>query len=165
MKYIISIVGRSGSGKTTLIEKLIVHLGRNGMKIAVIKHMKHDFDMDYEGKDTYKYRKAGACISAITNDRKFAMISDNNTNAEPERLIQTHFKDADIAIIEGYKEGDLPKIEVIGESTEPPLYQSGIKNIIAFISDNYMETDLPLFKRDDIEGICGYIENKYGKTY
>lgn len=156
-QQIISVTGRSGSGKTTLIEKMIVHYKSLGKKVSVIKSMRHDFDTDPEGKDTYRYRESGASASIITNGKKFALISEIDNEANPLELAKKFFSDSDIIIIEGFKEGDQKKIEVIGDSKETPLFYDD-KNIRILVSDKVLDTELPVFKRDDIEVIIEAIE-------
>lgn len=154
---IISVTGRSGSGKTTLIEKMIVHYKSLGKKVSVIKSMRHDFDTDPRGKDTYRYRESGASASIITNGKKFALISEIENDANPMELAQKFFTDSDIIIIEGFKEGNQKKIEVIGDSMETPLFYEDM-NIRILVSDKVFDTDLPVFRRDDFDGIIEVIE-------
>ncbi len=157
---IISVTGRSGSGKTTLIEKLIAHYKNTGKKISVIKSMRHEFETDPEGKDTYRYRESGASASIITNGKKFAFISEIEDNANPLDLAEKFFSDSDIIIIEGFKEGNIKKIEVIGDSTEDPLFQDD-NNIKIVVTDKTFNCSLPVFKRDDVDGVVEAIENVF----
>lgn len=156
-QQIISVTGRSGSGKTTLIEKLILHYKNLGKKVSVIKSMRHDFDTDPEGKDTFRYRESGASASIITNGKKFAFISENDKNDNPLDLAKRFFNDSDIIIIEGFKEGDMQKIEVIGNSVETPLFRDD-KNIKILVTDKDFNTELPVYRRDDIDGVLRGIE-------
>lgn len=158
----IAFVGRSGSGKTTLIEKLTDYFSSRGLHVGVIKHMRHEFDIDNPGKDTYRIRKAGAKVVSITNDSCIAIIADNPGELTPDKAAEALFGFCDIIIIEGDKESEYQKIEVIGEPKEPPLHQSGIKNIIALACDMKIDTELPLFSRNDIEGIAGFIQKTIG---
>ncbi len=156
-QQIISITGRSGSGKTTLIEKLIVHYKSQDKKVSVIKSMRHEFETDPAGKDTFRYRESGASASIITNGRKFSLISENDKDENPLELAKRFFSDSDIIIIEGFKEGNLRKIEVIGDSKETALFHED-NNIKILVTDNKINSDLPVFRRDDIEGIAGAIK-------
>ncbi|MDY6934270.1 MAG: molybdopterin-guanine dinucleotide biosynthesis protein B [Spirochaetota bacterium] len=158
MPSIIAIVGRSNSGKTTLIEKLIHYFNMKGKKLSIIKHMKHEFDIDYEGKDTFRYKEAGAFSSLITNDMMFAIVSKIDDNSTPLDLAHNYLNDSDLVIIEGFREGNIFKIEVIGNSEEKPLYISGVENIAAIVTDQTIETELPIFQRNDIENIGKFIE-------
>ena len=154
---IITVTGRSGSGKTTLIERLVKEYIAEGRSVSVLKSMRHDFDIDREGKDTYRYREAGVRSCIITNGRKFAMMSDNTGDATALELALKYFPDDDIIFIEGYKEGETRKIEVIGDTNEAPLFMSD-SNIVMVVTDRDTGTALPLFKRDDISGIKECIE-------
>jgi len=156
-QLIISVTGRSGSGKTTLIEKLIVHYKSSGKKVSVIKSMRHEFDTDPSGKDTFRYRESGASASIITNGRKFALISEITDGADPLDLAERFFSDSDIVIIEGFKEGNIQKIEVIGDSEESPMFGDD-PDIKILVTDIFLDTVLPVYRRDDIEGVAAEIE-------
>lgn len=158
---VISIVGRSGSGKTTLIEKLITHLTRKGRRVAVIKHMKHDFQVDRPGKDTHRYRQAGALAAAITNDRELAVMSRIDGAKGPADIAREYFGDCDLVIVEGYKEGAGPKIEVVGDSPEGPLFLSGGADVAAVVTDRDVGAGLPRFGRDEVERIAAFIEASF----
>jgi molybdopterin-guanine dinucleotide biosynthesis adapter protein len=158
MPHIVSIVGRSGSGKTTLIEKLVRHWGESGLKIAIIKHMKHDFCVDTAGKDTFRYREAGAAASIITNDRDYAVMASNFEKLSTLDIAKRYCPGFDLVIIEGYKEGDIVKIEVIGDSTEGPLDTAGVTNIVALVTDTAIADQRPVFRRDDTGEIARFIE-------
>ena len=155
---IISITGRSGSGKTTLIEKLIVYYNSIGENVSVLKSMRHDFDSDTSGKDTYRYRESGAHASLITNGKKFALISKiDNSDENPIDLATRYFKESDIIIIEGFKQGNLKKIEVIGDAVEDPLFPED-PSIKILVTDKSFDTSNPIYKRDDIQGIIKAID-------
>lgn len=149
---IVTITGRSGSGKTTLIERLAKEYISEGKKVSVIKSMRHDFEVDREGKDTHRYRKAGVHSALITNGKKIALMADITDDETPLTLAAKYFGDYDIVIIEGFKEGETRKVEVIGDSTETPLFETD-SNIVMVVSDREFATKLPLFKRDDIKSI------------
>lgn len=155
---VISIIGRSGSGKTTLIEKLIAHFTREGRRVAVIKHMKHDFQVDHPGKDTHRYRQAGAHAAAITNDRELAVMMSIAGARDPSDIAREYFGDCDLVIVEGYKEGGTMKIEVVGDSPEGPLFASGEAGVAAVVTDRVVSTGLPRFGRDDAGAVAGFIE-------
>ncbi len=152
IQKIIIIVGRSGSGKTTLIEKLIRHYTAEGKKVSALKSMRHDFNIDHEGKDTWRYREAGVFSAAITNGRTMAFVSEIDKDYTPLDLAHLFFPDSDIIIIEGYKESRNPKIEVIGDSTEDPLFT--VDDSIKFlVTDREITAPIPLSRRDDINRI------------
>ena len=157
---IITITGRSGSGKTTLIERLAGEYISEGKKVSVIKSMRHDFEVDREGKDTYRYRSAGVHSALITNGKKIALMADITDDDTPLTLAEKYFSDYDIIIIEGFKEGETRKVEVIGDSSEIPLFESD-SNVVMVASDRGFATELPLFKRDDIKSIRECIDRLF----
>lgn len=106
MYNILSVVSYSGVGKTTLIEGIIKELNKKGYRVGVIKHTCHDFDMDEEGKDTYKHRKSGARKVCIISDKRVAYIEELKEKNPLYKMIQL-YEDMDLIIIEGYKIIDL----------------------------------------------------------
>ncbi len=162
MRNIISITGRSNSGKTTLITKIIGELKKRGYRASVIKHTFHHLETDPEGKDTGRFRNSGAENVLITNDSELMLFTRLEAPLSPEELVKRYMDaDSDLVIIEGFKSSSLPKIEVIGDSEEAPLHESGVRNIDALISDRKRDTELPLFRRDDIGGITDFIISRY----
>ncbi|MCX7678542.1 MAG: molybdopterin-guanine dinucleotide biosynthesis protein B [Spirochaetes bacterium] len=155
----IAFVGRSNVGKTSLIEKLINHFSSQGIRVAVIKHTHQKFELDHPGKDTYRFRKAGAHLVSLTSTNSIAIIGENSENLPPVKAAPALFESCDLIIVEGNKEGNYKKIEVIGTNDEAPLYQLGIGNIIALVCDKKVDINLPVFSRNDIEGIAQFIEN------
>lgn len=160
MQKIITIIGRSGSGKTTLVEKLIKHYKSAGKKVSALKSMRHDFQIDHEGKDTWRYREAGVFSAAITNGRIMAFVSDIDADYTPLDIAHLYFPDSDIIIIEGYKESRSPKIEVICDSTEEPLFTSD-DAVKIVVTDRDITAALPVFKRDDIAALVNEIEKNF----
>jgi len=157
-----SLVGRSNSGKTTLIEKLVHHFKERGYRVAVIKHTHHDFSFDKKGKDSYRHREAGADAVIITNDHKIGMTADLPEALTPleagTAFLPSHIN---LVIIEGFKDLDIPKLEIIGDSEEPPLFLSGLNGVRALISDQEIKSKLPLYKRNDVAGISEFIEKEF----
>lgn len=158
---IFAIVGRSGSGKTTLIIKLIQFFKAKGLSVSIIKSTHHDFEFDYPGKDTYRFKESGADSVAAFNDKKLGIISDVTGELNAADVAEKYFKDSDVIIIEGNKKYNIDKIEVIGDSVENPLFQSGIGNIKMIVTDKKIETGLPCFKRNNVEGIASWIEKNF----
>ncbi len=159
MPPIISFIGRSNSGKTTLIEKLIKHFTSQNMHIGLIKHTLHEFSFDKKGKDSYRHREAGAETVIVTNNKKIGMISDLAESLSPLQIAEKYMsQNIDLIIIEGYKVEETLKIEVAGDQSSPPLFLSGIEGVRAIVTDNEIETDLPCFKRNDIEQIAFFIK-------
>ncbi len=158
---IISIVGKSNSGKTTLIEKLIPELNRRGYRVATVKHDVHGFEMDKEGKDTWRHRKAGSFSTAISSPTQFALIRDMDHDMTLKEICDRFISDVDILISEGYKKDSEPKIEVFRkEAHKEPLCLNDDK-LIAILSDQNFDLNAPCLKLDDVKGLADIIENKY----
>ena len=157
---IITIVGKSNSGKTTLVEKLIRHYKARGNRVSALKSMRHDFNIDHEGKDTWRYREAGVFSAAITNGRVMAFISDIDEDYTPLDIAHLYFPESDVIIIEGHKESKNPKIEVIGNSSEEPLFTND-DAVKILVTDNNINAPIPVLRRDDISGIVHEIDKLF----
>ena len=113
MAFVVNVIAsNSNVGKTTLIVGLVKELKSRGYRIATIKHDAHDFEIDQEGKDTWKHRQAGADTVLISSKSKIALIKSIETEAALEQLVDMVKDDVDFVIIEGYKGSSFPKIEV-----------------------------------------------------
>src|SRR4030042_3390165 len=108
---IVSIVGKSDSGKTTLIEKLLPELGRRGYRVATVKHDVHGFEVDREGKDSWRHKKAGAHTVVLSSPQKVAVIRDVERDLTLEEIREKFIRDVDLILSEGYKNDVQPKIE------------------------------------------------------
>jgi len=157
---IVTITGKSNSGKTTVIEKLIKHYSSKGLKVSVVKSMKHQFQIDREGKDTYRYKEAGVFSWAITNGEEYALHSKIDSPISPLDIAVKNFPDSDIIFIEGYKEGGSAKIEVIGSADEEPLFKrDGL--IKAILTDLNIKSHIPVFSRNDIDAAADFIDKNF----
>lgn len=155
---VIGFAGRSNSGKTTLIEKIISVFVKQGLRVGVIKHMHHPFELDVPGKDTYRHKKAGAASVVLASASRLAMVKDTPREYAFEEIIRGYMDDVDLVIVEGFKTAHIPKIEVYSRSSgEPPLSASGDTLYIAVATDDDIDTDIATFKRDDADGIAGFI--------
>ncbi|MDD2737138.1 MAG: molybdopterin-guanine dinucleotide biosynthesis protein B [Desulfuromonadaceae bacterium] len=169
-KTVISIVAKSGTGKTTLLEKLIAELKRRGHRVGVIKHDAHRFDIDHEGKDSWRLTQAGADTMMISSEAKLAMVKLNNVSGEPSvyELLGEYFNDVDIVLTEGFKKNSLPKIEVHRKERSATLLCRGElydETLIAVASNENLDLDVPLYDINDGVGICDFIETKYGSLH
>lgn len=135
----ITFAGYSGSGKTTLLLKVINCLKNKGYKIAALKHDGHNFQMDKEGKDTYKMKEAGAECVAIASKDKYAIISSTPKRLSFKELMQQVIIDIDIIIGEGFKDDDVPKILVHRKENNKPNLYNEERNIIAVATDDFEE--------------------------
>jgi len=136
----------SGSGKTTLLSALLPILVLKNLRVAVIKHSHHDFDIDQPGKDSYRLRKAGARQMLIASPYRTALISEQPTVREPElgdlltNLDRAHL---DLILVEGFRHVPFPKIEIHRALTGKPMLHRDDDSIIAIASDSEINTTLP----------------------
>ncbi len=159
---IITIVGKSDSGKTTLLEKLIAVLVRRGHRIGTVKHAHEGFDMDREGKDSWRHRKAGSTATLVISEDRIALIKDDRSDYQVK--MRTYLSDVDIILAEGFKRQNLPKIEIfrISAGHKEPLCLND-PNLIAFVTDSEYRPDVPVFGLEDIDRIADFIETSYLK--
>src|SRR4030042_2461665 len=128
---IVSIVGKSNAGKTTLLEKLITELVKRGYRVATIKHNLHGFDIDHEGKDSYRHKKAGAHTTVVSSPHQLALIQDVDHDHSFEEIRDKFIHNADIILTEGFKMSDYPKIEVFRSELKRKLTSTKKDNLIA----------------------------------
>ena len=168
MVPIISIVGLSGSGKTTLLEKVVRELTLRGWSVGTIKHDVHGFDIDREGKDSFRHKKAGAVTVALSSPGRFAVIKEVKKEWPPERIIASYLSDVDVVVIEGFKQSSFPKIEVIRKANSKKPVCAGDKKLMAFASDFNPAGPagkVPVYGIDDFKGISDLIEEKIIKKH
>lgn len=160
---IISIVGKSDSGKTTFIEKLIPELNRRGYRVATVKHDIHGFEVDREGKDSWRHKQAGAHTVVISSPTKLALIRDVEKDLTLAELRERWIQDVDVILSEGYKKDIQPKIEIFRkEIHETPLCTKE-DNLVAIVSDQEVSIDVPRFSLEDIQGVGDFIEETFLK--
>lgn len=161
MPPIVSIVGESDAGKTTLLEKLVHELKERGYRIGTVKHDVHDFDIDHEGKDSWRHKQAGACTVAISSPRKLALVKDVESEETLDSLVSKYFPDVDIILTEGYKKENKPKIEVLRtQANEAPLCNKD-EHIVALVSDTSLDLGVPCFEPDDIKGLADFLGKRF----
>ena len=159
----IAIVGYSGSGKTTLIEKVIPLLVLEGLKVSLIKHAHHEFDIDQPGKDSHRHRTAGATEVLITSSNRWALMHELRGAAEPALEEQLkHLSACDVVIVEGWKHQAMPKIEVHRKLADKPMLFVDDSSVIAVVTDEPLATGLPQFALDDAEGVARFIIHYLG---
>lgn len=160
--HVIGFCGYSGSGKTTLIERLIARLRLAGERVSVVKHAHHAFDIDHEGKDSWRHRQAGAYEVVIASNRRLAKIREYASLAEPtvDQLL-AELAECDWVLVEGFKHAPLPKIEVWRAATTKPVQYPNDPFVIAIATDSASAlpapTGLPLFDLDDVDAIARFI--------
>src|SRR5437870_3580917 len=106
---VVAFAGYSGAGKTTLVERLIPLLKQRGLRVSVVKHAHHKFDIDHPGKDTYRHRQAGAFEVVVASDKRLALIREFEQPAQlsVHQLIAELYEGVDWVLVEGFKHSDL----------------------------------------------------------
>ena len=159
----IGFAGWSGSGKTTLIEKLIPRFVDKGLKVSLIKHAHHTFDVDQEGKDSYRHRHAGATEVLVTSSRRWVLMHELRGEREPTFEEQVkHLSPCDLLIVEGFKFARIPKVEVWRAQTGEPLLHPKDPDIVAVATDSKVETALPVLDLNDPDAIAAFILRQAG---
>lgn len=162
---VFGVTGWKNSGKTTLVEALVRELTVRGWRVASVKHAHHDFDIDKEGTDSFRHRKAGASEVAIVSGRRWALMHELGEEEEPAlEEVLSRLSPADLVLVEGYKRGSHRKIEVrrLEAKDRSPLTASD-GNIAAIAADHPVSGEtVPVFSLDDITGITDFIERETG---
>lgn len=162
----VGFIGYSNSGKTTLIEKLIPLLKARGYTVSALKNAHHGFDMDRPGKDSYRYREAGASQVLIASTQRWALLTETPQGHAPlERLLQ-ELAPCDLVLVEGFKsEGLMPRIEVRRSCVqEPPIFPRD-PNVVAVATDGPLpgvtERGLALLDLNDVAKIAQFIVERF----
>jgi molybdopterin-guanine dinucleotide biosynthesis adapter protein len=163
MLPIICIVGASNSGKTTFLEQLIPELRRRGYRVGTVKHDVHGFEMDHEGKDTWRHRKAGAQTVAIASPLMLAAIREIPAEMSLEQIAGRYFWDEDVLLAEGYKQSHFPKIEVFRSVIEAKPICAPQDNLLAIVTEDQVQLEIPRFRFDDVSGVADLIEERFLK--
>jgi molybdopterin-guanine dinucleotide biosynthesis adapter protein len=158
---IISIVGKSDSGKTTLIEKLVPELTRRGYRIATVKHDVHGFEVDREGKDSWRHKRAGAHTVVISSPEKVALIRDVERDLSLMEIRDKLIRDVDLVLSEGYKRDVQPKVEIFRKERHQELLCAKEDNLIAIVSDQTFNVGVPCFDLEDMKGLSDFIEKEF----
>jgi len=155
---IFGFAGWSGSGKTTLIEKLIPRFAGAGLRVSLIKHAHHSFDVDQPGKDSYRHRHAGASEVLVSSSRRWVLMHELRGAQEPSFEEQVkRVSPCDLLIVEGFKFAPIPKLEVWRAATGEPLLHPNDPHIVAVASDAKVKTSLPLLDLNDDAGVAAFI--------
>lgn len=160
---VVGFAGFSGSGKTTLVEKLIPALKLRGLRISVVKHAHHKFDIDHPGKDTWRHREAGAFEVVVASDQRLALMREFE---QPARLTVHHliaelYEGAHWVLVEGFKESDLLKIEVWRAVAGKPALYATDDFIVAVATDSPAQlpqaTLRPVLDLNDADAIAQWL--------
>ena len=150
---VLAVSGVKNSGKTRLIEALLPRLAARGVKTAVVKHDGHRFTPDTPGTDSFRFFAAGAVGSAVFDGEKFSLT---RRAAVDENALIAQFPEADLVLLEGFKDSAWPKLELVraavcGETV------CDARSVLAFVSDLPLQTDKPVFGPDEFEAIADFV--------
>jgi len=154
---IVGIVGWKNSGKTYFASKIINKLKIKNYRVASIKHAHHEFDIDHKDTDSYIHREAGSSQVIVSSSKRWAKITELNNSKELSlNDLLNQLSEIDIVIVEGFKNDNHPKIEIIKKGNDDYLFKK-ISNIIAVVSEEKIYTDLKQFKKNEIDNIVNFI--------
>ncbi|UUZ63313.1 molybdopterin-guanine dinucleotide biosynthesis protein B [Polaromonas sp. P1(28)-13] len=162
---VVGFAGYSGSGKTTLVEKLIPALKLRGLRVSVVKHAHHKFDIDHPGKDTYRHREAGAFEVVVASDKRMALMREFEKPSEMtvHQLIAELYDGVDWVLVEGFKSSDVLKIEVWRASSGKPARYMEDDFIVAIATDSPEQlpeaTLRPVLDLNDADAVADYLLN------
>ena len=152
---VIGLAGWSGAGKTTLLTRLIPHFNAQSLRVSVIKHAHHQFDVDVPGKDSWRHREAGAAEVLVASSNRWALMHELRGAAEP-RLpeLLSKLSEVDLVVVEGFKREPHRKIEVHRAANDKPLLFPDDPGIVGIATDAAVETRLPTVHLDDIQAVA-----------
>src|SRR5450631_738444 len=152
---VIGLAGWSGAGKTTLLARLIPYFGAEGLRVSVIKHAHHSFDVDIPGKDSWVHRQAGAVEVLVSSGKRWALMHELRGAAEP-RLPELlgRMSRVDLVVVEGFKSEPHRKIEVHRAANGKALLFPDDPGIVGIATDAVVESVLPSAHLDDIPAIA-----------
>jgi molybdopterin-guanine dinucleotide biosynthesis protein MobB len=159
---VLGFAAYSGTGKTTLLKQLLPILRGRGLRIGMIKHAHHDFEIDQPGKDSYELRKAGANEMLIASGKRWALMVDRNGEGDPvlqEMLDRLDQPNLDLVLVEGFKHERFPKIELHRPSVGKPLIFPEDPDVIAVATDGELavETQLPVLDINDVSAVAEFV--------
>ena len=160
---IFGFAGYSGSGKTTLIEKLIPLFVQRGLRVSLIKHAHHTFDVDQPGKDSFRHRHAGCTEVLVTSSRRWALMHELRGAAEPTLNEQIErLSPCDLLLVEGFKHEPIPKLEVYRAEVGESMIHPHDGNIVAIASDAKVDSALPQLDLNAPEAIAAFVLKHVG---
>ena len=160
MVPVVSFVGNSGVGKTTFLEKLIRVLKARGYRVAAIKHDAHKFEIDYQGKDSWRLTQAGSDVTIISSRDKLALIERTETERSLGDLIQMVSGRVDIVLTEGYRGAAAMKVEV-SRQAHSHILTARLDDLIAIVTDEHFDYPVPQFDLEDAPAIADFIVRRF----
>ena len=162
---VVGFAGYSGSGKTTLVEKLIPALKMRGLRVSVVKHAHHKFDIDHPGKDTFRHREAGAFEVVVASQNRLALMREFERPGEltVHHMIAELYEGVDWVLVEGFKHSDLLKIEVWRAASNKPVRYVNDEFVVAIATDSPSQlpeaTLRPVLDLNDAEAVAEFLLN------
>ena len=156
---VIGLAGWSGAGKTTLLARIIPHLLGQGLRVSVIKHAHHSFDVDVPGKDSWVHRQSGATEVLVSSGNRWALMHELRGAPEPRlpELLE-RMSPVDLVIVEGFKSEPHRKIEVHRAANGKPMLFPDDPGIVGIATDAELKTTLPVAHLDDIPAIAAMMQ-------
>jgi molybdopterin-guanine dinucleotide biosynthesis protein B len=160
-RRVLGVVGFKNAGKTTLVVRLVAELTRRGYRISTVKHAHHSFDIDHEGRDSYRHREAGAKEVAVVSRYRWALMHELDGTASDEPTLEEildRLAPCDLVLVEGYKrDRNHPKIEIRDVRQDAPKLIDD-PTVIALAANGAVEDPgVPVFDRDDIAGLADFV--------
>ena len=163
---VVGIAAYSGTGKTTLLKKLLPLLKAQGLRVGVVKHAHHDFDIDQPGKDSYELRHAGASQMLVGSRQRWALMVETDLPEEPrlaDLMVHLLPDELDLILVEGFKPEQIPKIEIHRPSRGKPLLAGNDTSIVAIATDEptVETTQLPILDLNDPSTVADFIVTRF----
>ena len=162
MKVVV-FAGFSGSGKTTLVEQMIGVMRLRGLRVSVVKHAHHDFDIDHPGKDSWRHREAGAFEVVLASDRRLVLQREfeQPTQLSVHHLLAEVYDGVDWVLVEGFKNSAVQKVEVWRQTSGQPVRYTGDDFVVAIATDSPQAlpevTQRPVLDLNDPEAVCDWL--------
>nr|WP_105901504.1 molybdopterin-guanine dinucleotide biosynthesis protein B [Vibrio gangliei] len=157
---VLGFAAYSGTGKTTLLEALLPRLKQRGIRVGMLKHAHHDFDIDIPGKDSYRLRKAGADQMLVTSHQRFAMVTETPEQEPSFEYLLSRFntQELDLILVEGCKNIIFPKMELHRQALNKPWLFPQDASVIGIVADSTPETTLPCLDINDLDAVADFVQ-------
>ena len=157
------ITGWKNAGKTSVMERLVAEFVARGLRVSTLKHAHHTFEIDHEGRDTFRHRAAGAAEVLVSSGTRWALMSELRGDPEPalDALI-AKMTPVDLVLIEGWKTSPHPKLEVWRAETGHPLIAPGDETILAVATDTSLDLNIPVLDLNDTQALADFVQSEVG---
>ena len=155
------ITGWKNAGKTSVMERLVAEFVARGLRVSTLKHAHHTFEIDHEGRDTFRHRAAGAAEVLVSSGTRWALMSELRGDPEPalDALI-AKMTAVDLMLIEGWKTSPHPKLEVWRAETGHPLIAPGDETIRAVATDTSLDLNIPVLDLNDTQALADFVQSE-----